>query len=369
MATRIYKTPFAATGDKEALATADQPDGKVSLQAGWTPDYELANDNPNYRPVGRGEMNGVLYEVTAALGELQTSGFALWQSIDGGWPLDAIVKHSGVIYRSTEDANISVPGDPGATWEVSFAELPATQCRLILSGGALLLAPFGGKALYINGKNRAIPSAGVSLAATGLAVGTTYYIYALWTGSAIALEASTTGHSADSSTGVEIKTGDATRTLVGMARTVTGPAWKDDYDQRFVLSWYNRQAKVARKQLTGAVTLTAGPSGIDALKTEFICWSNGVPSAAMTGGCQVGTGATYAFRLGLNGSDIPNWLWTACLTSSEAVVPIALTELAPSIAEGYNFITLAYTRGTGSTTGTVTGTFNGNTNVQVQIQG
>lgn len=246
---------------------------------------------------------------------------------------------------------------------------PAGNCRLSLSGGNLVLSPFGGTLLFVNGANRSIPSGGVSLAATGLTVGTTYYIYASWSGSAVVLEASTTGHSTDTSTGVEIKTGDATRTLVGMARTVTGPAWKDDYDQRFVLSWYNRQARVARKQLTGAVTLTAGPSGIDALKTEFICWSNSVPSAAMTGGCQVGTGATYAFRLGLNGSDIPNWLWTACLTSSEAVVPIALTELAPSIAEGYNFITLAYTRGTGSTTGVVTGTFNGNTNVQVQIQG
>lgn len=116
MATRIYKTPFAATGDKEGLATDDQPDGKVSLQAGWTPDYELPNDNANYRPVGRAEMNGVLNELTAALGEVQLMGFAKWQSIDGGWPLGAEVTHNGQTYRSTGDANTTEPGAVGALW-------------------------------------------------------------------------------------------------------------------------------------------------------------------------------------------------------------------------------------------------------------
>ncbi|QKQ46834.1 gp53-like domain-containing protein [Achromobacter denitrificans] len=116
MATRIYKTPFAATGDKEALATADQPDGKVSLQAGWTPDYELPNNNANYRPVGRAEMNGVLNELTAALGELQLTGFAKWQVVDGGWPLGALVKHGSATYSSLIGNNSDEPGNGSGTW-------------------------------------------------------------------------------------------------------------------------------------------------------------------------------------------------------------------------------------------------------------
>lgn len=120
MATRIYKTPFAATGDKEVLATADQPDGKVSLQAGWTPDYELANDSPNYRPVGRAEMNGILNEITGALGELQMSGFAPWQAVSGGWPKDAYVVHEGVAYRSLIDSNEDTPGTSEASWVPAF---------------------------------------------------------------------------------------------------------------------------------------------------------------------------------------------------------------------------------------------------------
>ncbi|BEG74426.1 glycine-rich domain-containing protein [Achromobacter xylosoxidans] len=121
MATRIYKTPFAATGDKEALATADQPDGKVSLQAGWTPDYELPNDNANYRPVGRAEMNGIIGEITESLGDVQLHGFATWQAIDGGWPIGAHVLAGGVIYRSDADNNTTNPGTGGAGWSQPFA--------------------------------------------------------------------------------------------------------------------------------------------------------------------------------------------------------------------------------------------------------
>lgn len=128
MATRIYKTPFAATGDKEALATADQPDGKVSLQAGWTPDYELPNDNANYRPVGRAEMNGIINEITDGLGEIQLNGFAKWQAIDGGWPLSAYVSHVGIVYRSTIDNNTVEPSAGISEW----VPVPTR------SGGALL---------------------------------------------------------------------------------------------------------------------------------------------------------------------------------------------------------------------------------------
>lgn len=94
------------------------------------------------------------------------------------------------------------------------------QCRLVKSGANLLLQPYNGNRLMINGIAQTIPSSGVSFAATGLTAGTTYFIYAYMNGSTMALEASTTGHSADTATGMEVKTGDSSRTLVGMARPV-----------------------------------------------------------------------------------------------------------------------------------------------------
>lgn len=121
MATRIYKTPFAATGDKESLATADQPDGKVSLQAGWTPDYELPNDNPAYRPVGRTEMNGILSEITESLGEVQQYGYAVWRAITGGWPNGARVYYGGNVFVSLSSGNQTEPGVAGSSWKLDVS--------------------------------------------------------------------------------------------------------------------------------------------------------------------------------------------------------------------------------------------------------
>lgn len=139
--TRIYKTPFAATGDKEALATADQPDGKVSLQAGWTPDYELPNDNANYRPVGRAEMNGIINEITDGLGEVQLNGFAKWLAIDGGWPLGAQVSHGGLTYRSLIESNASEPGTAGANWLAMGTGIATTAQAQALTDDLALLTP------------------------------------------------------------------------------------------------------------------------------------------------------------------------------------------------------------------------------------
>ncbi|WP_313064764.1 glycine-rich domain-containing protein [Achromobacter animicus] len=144
MATRIYKTPFAATGDKEVLATADQPDGKVSLQAGWTPDYELPNDNANYRPVGRAEMNGILSEVTEGLGEMQLNGFATWQDIEGGWPLGAQVSHGGTVYKSTVADNVAVPGPGVAGWQSANAGTLLRTSVYRNSGGTQQVSVDGG---------------------------------------------------------------------------------------------------------------------------------------------------------------------------------------------------------------------------------
>ena len=117
--TRIYTTTFAATGDKETLAATDPGTGKVSLPSGWTPDYEKLDTDPSYRPVGRKEMNGVINEVTAAVGELQQYGFAPWQALTGGWPLNARVVSGGIVYKSTAAANTAVP--PAAPWVMDAA--------------------------------------------------------------------------------------------------------------------------------------------------------------------------------------------------------------------------------------------------------
>lgn len=151
------------------------------------------------------------------------------------------------------------------------------QCRLSLDGTDLKLSPLNGNKLIIDGLERAIPSAGVALAPTGLVADTTYFIYAFMSGdpAAITLEASATGHTADAN-GVEIKTGDGSRTLVGMARTIAGPSWVDSGKQLFVISWFNSGQRNATAALTsdvntGATVFTELEA---AQRVEFLSWES-----------------------------------------------------------------------------------------------
>ena len=84
-----------------------------------------------------------------------------------------------------------------------------------------MLKPEGGNLIWINGALETIPDAGVTLAPTGNAANTLYYIYAYMSGSTMMLEYSTTGYAVQTGTGVRIKTGDATRTFVGLWSSYT----------------------------------------------------------------------------------------------------------------------------------------------------
>jgi hypothetical protein len=65
---------------------------------------------------------------------------------------------------------------------------------------------------------RAITAA-VSVDTTGLSASTIYYVYATNSSGSTVLELSTTTHAVDTDFGVEIKSGDATRTYVGVVKT------------------------------------------------------------------------------------------------------------------------------------------------------
>lgn len=90
------------------------------------------------------------------------------------------------------------------------------QCYLSwISTASVKLLPLNGNRLIINGTTQTIPSAGVALSSSGLTVSTTYYLYAYMNASTMTLEASATAHATSATDGVEIKSGDQTRTYVG----------------------------------------------------------------------------------------------------------------------------------------------------------
>ncbi len=154
----------------------------------------------------------------------------------------------------------------------------AAQCVFqYTSTSVCTLYPWGGGWLGIDGVARQVPVAGVTLSNAALASNdVTYYVYAYYTGSAIALEVSTTVWSWTSSTGgIPIKAGDSTRTLVGMVRKVSGN-FVYTASSKLVRSFWNDPGIYLQSQNGTAVVLSAAPfTEIDTgLRTTGLLWSN-----------------------------------------------------------------------------------------------
>jgi hypothetical protein len=131
---------------------------------------------------------------------------------------------------------------------IALLDPPVMQCRLeYVTATSLNLRPYGGNRITIDGVTRELPAAGVGLGSAGLSANTIYYIYAYWTGSAVALEAST---STPSGGAIPFKGADSTRTLVGkiIAAGTAPNIFYDEFLYRYVLSYWNRRAKIQRQQ-------------------------------------------------------------------------------------------------------------------------
>ena len=153
---KIYKQPFAHDGDTIAIPDASQPDGKMSNADGWTPDYQLPKTDPNYKPVGRQEMNGVFKEVTEALGQMQVQGAASWSADGAPYPINAQVYHNGKQWIALRENSVE-PAE-GDDWNGALRPATPEQAQALTAGDAVitpetLAAAFGGgnQGLTVNG--------------------------------------------------------------------------------------------------------------------------------------------------------------------------------------------------------------------------
>ena len=238
------------------------------------------------------------------------------------------------------------------------------QCRLAKSGANLLLSPYGGNSLIVNGRSCTIPDAGVALAPTSLLATTLYYIYAVATAGVItSLEASTTGHSADTAAGnkgVEIKTGDSTRSLVGMAYVKTAATFADSITQRFVRSWFNRPAQNVLNAFTANRSTTSGSfTEVNAeIRNEFVCWADdGITSSVQGSANNIVANAYTLTAIGWNGAaDAHTSNSTA---SATGLIQNCSTTGFKTLSEGYNYSTVmgAVSGGTGNWQGGISGVY------------
>jgi hypothetical protein len=244
------------------------------------------------------------------------------------------------------------------------------RCRLSFqSSTALILTPYNGNTIVINGQVVTIPSAGVTLSNSGTSNNTTYFIYAYLSSGVLTLERSTTGHSTDTTTGVEIKTGDATRTLVGMARSVglPTPFWVDSTTDRLVLSYFNRKERIASSSFSSTVTTTS-TSYVDLSSPSYpdwLTWADEPVKFSVTGACEnTGANATVT-SIGVDGAT-PQDVFNQ--SRHGETTPVSL-QLANTFSEGYHYSTVLGRVGAGTGSWAGSGTVGERTTHQAIVMG
>lgn len=163
----------------------------------------------------------------------------------------------------------------GAHGQCLFVRVSAAECRLI---------PHNGDGLVINGRQYHIPPGGVPLTTAGLAANTGYYVAAVENGlGGFALEArpATSNPRSTHTDGVEILSGDPSRTLVGWVGTGPAIQFLDSATERRVASWFNK-----RRRPMGAAVGSATASNVNvalSTVTSAFAWA-GTMTDAIVGG-------------------------------------------------------------------------------------
>lgn len=153
---------------------------------------------------------------------------------------------------------------------------PRFDCVLdFVSGLNLRLSPVGGNQLFINGANRTIPAAGITMVSAGApggagAMDKRFYLYAYWdpTGPAIRYEFSETAPATDPTYGHKIKSGDPTRTLLGQVKLSSL-----DFTYAGTSSYYNRRIKRLQQSISGLTTAGTAAAAI-AQKHGVLVWGD-----------------------------------------------------------------------------------------------
>lgn len=125
---KFFRYPFALSGDRDPIPDEAQPDGSLSLNQGFGPNYELPLTDPNSKRIPRDQTNQYLYDITDNIRQYQLNGTPDWVTAaqNGGAPVaysyGARVRFDagdGVrVWQSAVLNNTSTPG-ADANWVLS----------------------------------------------------------------------------------------------------------------------------------------------------------------------------------------------------------------------------------------------------------
>lgn len=292
----------------------------------------------------------------------------------------------------TQSANLILPGNAsfntvagatgtaiyagGGVWTLAEYNAPGAAPILPVLNGQLTrtssavatLIPFKGNIVtFPNGLTAKIPAAGIASTITSaylngasgqsLVASTLYYAY-LWnqgtqTVPNFVIDWSATGHATDANSGIETKSGDATRVLIGMAYPQAGPVFSDSATSRLIASWANRRLRQLNNSFTTGRS-TSSTSFVELnseIRCNFIGWGDAVFAAYAGASGGNTSGATYYALLSLDGTTtgmptagmyVFNGVGTGTNNSSIAAAMLP--------AEGFHYLTLFGKTSTGSAT-------------------
>ncbi|VVQ17253.1 hypothetical protein PS934_04486 [Pseudomonas fluorescens] len=252
------------------------------------------------------------------------------------------------IYSSTSNAvqllmctggGLQVGAALQSSHAAQLSQIGHGQCRLsVNSATQLKLSPYSGNNLIVNGLPQPIPGAGITISNASLAASTLYYVYVFMSSGTITLELSTTGHTTGT-TGIEQKSGDATRTLVGMIYTNASSQFVDSATQKFCLNWFNRRGIQAINTFVASRSTTSA-SFVELSSTEraqFLAWSDEGILIGVTGYASQNTVGTFGTQGNLDG--------TTPISNARISPPVGQDSACGSIgpvsaAEGFHYATI-----------------------------
>ncbi|GJH05045.1 hypothetical protein [Paraburkholderia terrae] len=225
------------------------------------------------------------------------------------------------------------------------------QCRLsVASATSLKLSPYNGRNVVVNGLPLQIPAAGITVTNAGLTASTLYYVYLAGTTAASALVLSTTGH-VNGANGVEVKSGDATQTLVGMIYTNASSQFVDSSTSRYCLNWFNRRNLQANAQ--GLNLTTTSLSAVElstTLRCGFLNWADEQVYASAAGNMfNVTTGDGSGAQLTIDGATPIGPAQNATSFTGGQAYPYNSATSNAQPSEGVHFTTLYAQATTGGT--------------------